>query len=148
MGQDRASERFLKTAIEGNLAEVQMGQLAKEKGGSDAVRTFGEMLEKDHSDANQKALQAASSMGLTPPTAPNSKQKADYDRMSKLTGAKFDHEFARHMVADHKKDIREYENETKKHDAASSYASETLPTLQKHLEAAESLNGSSANRRR
>jgi putative membrane protein len=34
---DRASQTFITKAIEGNLAEVQMGQLAQEKGASEGV---------------------------------------------------------------------------------------------------------------
>jgi len=81
---------------------------------------------------------------MTAPTAPNKKQKADYDKMSKLSGAKFDKEFAAHMVADHKKDIKEYEKAAKKQDAVGNYAKETLPTLRKHLENAQSLNGTTS----
>jgi putative membrane protein len=147
-GQDNASQKFLTEAIEGNLAEVQMGQLAQKNGNSDGVRSFGQMLEKDHSEANQKATTAASSLAVTPPTAPNSKQKADYDRMSKLTGAKFDQEFVKHMIADHKKDIRDYDKEAKKNDAGGSYAKETLPTLHKHLETAQSLAGAATTGKR
>jgi predicted outer membrane protein len=61
------------------------------------VRAYGQMLEKDHSDANKKAAEAAKSIGVTPPSEPNSKQIAAYDRMSKRSGAKFDGEFAKHM---------------------------------------------------
>ena len=50
--------------------------------------------------------------------------------MSKLSGAKFDGEFAKHMVADHKKDIKEYEKAAKKTDTAGTYANETLPASQ------------------
>src|SRR5947209_1731814 len=139
--QDKASQKFLKEAIEGNLAEVQMGQLAQKNGNSDGMRSFGQMLEKDHSDANQKATTAANSLGVTPPTEPNAKQKKDYDRMSKMTGTKFDQQFAKDMVADHKKDIRDYEKEANKNDAAGSYAKDTLPTLRKHLDTAQSLAG-------
>jgi putative membrane protein len=139
--QDKASQKFLKEAIEGNLAEVQMGQLAQKNGQSDGVRSFGQMLQKDHSDANQKATAAANQMGMSPPTEPNSKQKAMYDKMSKLSGDIFDREFAKHMVADHKKDIKEYEKEAKKNDAAGAYAKEALPTLHKHLDTAQSLSG-------
>jgi putative membrane protein len=138
---DKASQKFLTEAIQGNLAEVQMGQLAQKNGGSDRVRSFGEMLQKDHADANQKATAAANQLGMTPPTEPNAKQKSSHDRMTKLTGAKFDEAFAKDMVADHRKDIREYEQEAKKNDAAGNYAKEALPTLRKHLEAAESLTG-------
>src|SRR5205085_327434 len=41
--QDRAGQKFLKEAIEGNLAEVQMGKLAQKNGSSEAVRSFGQM---------------------------------------------------------------------------------------------------------
>ena len=139
--QDKASQKFLTAAIEGNLAEVQMGQLAQKNGSSAGVKSFGQMLEKDHAEANQKATAAASTLSVTPPTAPNRKQKADYDRMAKLSGAAFDTAFAKHMVEDHKKDIKEYEGEAKKKDAAGNYANETLPTLRKHLETAQGLSG-------
>ena len=138
--QDAASQKFLKEAIEGNFAEVEMGQLAKKQASSDGVRSFGDMLEKDHSAANQKATAAATSLGMTPPTSPNKKQKADYEKMSKLSGAQFDKMFVTHMIADHKKDIKDYEKAAKKKDAAGSYATETLPTLHKHLETAQSLS--------
>jgi putative membrane protein len=39
--QDAASQKFLNEAIEGNFAEVQMGQLAKKQASSDGVRAFG-----------------------------------------------------------------------------------------------------------
>jgi putative membrane protein len=138
--QDRASQKFLKEAIEGNFAEVQMGQLAQKQSSSDGVRSFGQMLEKDHSDANKKAIDVANSLGMTPPSEPSKKQKADYDKMSKMSGLKFDKAFATHMVADHKKDIKEYERASKLKDAAGPYAAETLPVLRKHLDAAQSLN--------
>jgi putative membrane protein len=138
--QDAASQKFLQEAIEGNFAEIQMGQLAQKQASGDGVRSFGEMLEKDHSAANQKAKAAATSLGITSPTSPSKKQKADYDKMSKSSGADFDKMFASHMVADHKKDIKDYEKAAKKKDAAGSYATETLPALRKHLETAQSLS--------
>jgi putative membrane protein len=61
------------------------------------------MLSTDHAAANQKALDAANGLGMNPSTGPHAKQKADYDKMSKMSGASFDKIFARHMVADHQK---------------------------------------------
>jgi putative membrane protein len=146
--QDKAGQKFLKEAMEGNLAEVKMGELAQKNGGSDGVRSFGQMLQQDHSAANKKAESVAQSMGMTPPTEPNSKQKADYDRLSKLSGDKFDREFASHMVMDHKKDIKEFEKEAKKSGATGSFANETLPTLRKHLDTAQSLMGNATTGKR
>jgi putative membrane protein len=137
---DRASEKFIKEAIEGNLAEVQVGKLAQEKGQRAEVKSYGQMLATDHGGANQKAMQVASQLGVTPPTEPNAKQKRVYDQLYKLSGDKFDAAFAKEMVKDHKHDIKAFEKAAKNtQEPAKSFASETLPTLRKHLDAAESL---------
>jgi len=59
--------------------------------------------------------------------------------MAKMNGAAFDRMFAEHMTKDHKKDIAEYQKEAKAKDAAGEYAGNTLPTLKKHLDTAQSL---------
>src|SRR4051795_3029493 len=118
---EKPSQTFLKKAIQGNYAEVEMGKLAQQNGQSDNVKNFGQMLQADHAAANEKAIDAAKSMGVTPPDGPNAKQKADYEKMSK-EGAMFDRDFSAHMVMDHQKDIAEYKKEAKQADAAGEYA--------------------------
>ena len=137
--KDKPSETFLKKAIEGNFAEVSMGDLAQKNGQSDDVKSYGKMLSTDHAAANQKAMDAAKGLGMNPPSGPNAKQKADYDKMSKMSGTAFDKMFATHMVADHQKDIAEYKKATKNKDAAGEYAAGQIDTLQKHLDTAKSL---------
>jgi len=145
---DKASQKFITEAIQGNLAEIAVGKLAQQKGQSDGVRSFGAQLVSDHTAANDKAMSVAQSMGVSPPSEPNKKQKTVYDRLSKLSGENFDREFAKAMVDDHKNDIREFEKEAKKkNDPAAEFANQTLPTLRKHLEMAQSLaSGKSASR--
>jgi len=138
--KEQPGQRFITRAIQGNLAETALGQLAQQKGASDGVRNFGQQLTADHTAANQRATAVATQLGVTPPTEPNSQQKAVYDRMSKLSGAAFDRQFIKHMVDDHKKDIAEYQKESRKpNDPAAAYANETLPTLQQHLQTAQTL---------
>ena len=144
---EKPSESFLKKAIEGNYAEVEMGKLAQQNGQNEDVKKFGQMLNDDHSAANQKAIDAAKSMGVTAPDGPNAKQKADYDKMSKMSGAQFDRNFATHMVADHEKDIAEYKKESKQADAAGEYAKSQIDVLQKHLQTAKSLKSSKTSSR-
>src|SRR5215212_8473749 len=131
LAQDKASQKFLTQAIEGNFAEVQMGELAQKNGQSAEVKSYGQMLATDHNAANQKAMEAAQSLNTNPPAGPNPKQKADYEKMAKMNGAAFDKMFAQHMVADHKKDIAAYQKASKKNDAAGQYAQGSIPTLQK-----------------
>lgn len=138
--KDNASAAFLKKAIEGNYAEVRMGELAQKNSRRDDVKAFGQTLVNDHDAANQKAIDAAKSMNINPPTGPSAKQQAEYDKMSNMTGARFDKMFASHMVADHNKDVAEYKKESHVKNAAGEYAAAQIPTLEKHLDTAKSLS--------
>ncbi|OSI69562.1 hypothetical protein BSZ21_12615 [Bradyrhizobium canariense] len=137
-----ASAKDKQSEAEGNFAEVSMGELAQQNGQSDAVKSFGRMLSTDHAAANQKALNAAQGLGMNPPSGPNAKQKADHDKLVKMSGAGSDKMFAIHMVADHK-DIAEYKKASKSKDAAGEYASGQIDTLQKHLDTAKLLKAGS-----
>ena len=72
--QDKASQKFLTEAIEGNFAEVQMGELAQKNGQSSEVKSYGQMLATDHNAANQKAMEAAKSLGVNAPAGMPSKR--------------------------------------------------------------------------
>jgi len=77
IAQDKASQKFIIEAIQGNFAEINMGQLAGKNGHEASVITYGQTLITDHGNANQKAQQAANAIGITsPPTGPNAKQKS------------------------------------------------------------------------
>ena len=137
---DKATEMFLTKAMQGNLAEVKVGQLAQQKAQSEEAKKFGQMLQMDHLEANRKAMEIAKQMGVTPANEPDALQKALYDKLSKLSGAAFDREFAKEMIDDHQKAIKEFENEAKKNGAVGEFAKETLPHLKMHLQMAESLS--------
>jgi len=140
LAASHADQTFMAKAIQGDMAEVQMGQMAQQKGGSDAVKSFGQMLISDHQANEDQAKQVASQIGMTPPSEPSAQQKADYAKLSKLSGSQFDRQFARMMVMDHRKDISEFKLQARNtKDSVGQFASQTLPTLQKHLQAAEKL---------
>jgi putative membrane protein len=131
---------FLKEAIQGNIAEVQMGTLAQKNGGSEAVKSLGKTLEADHGKARDQTVSLAKTMKLNPPAEPSAEAKEAYSKLAKLSGTAFDREFANHMVMDHKKDIAKYTEEAgEKNGDVSKYAADTLPTLKKHLAMAENL---------
>ena len=134
------ADAFMKKAIEGNLAEIQVGQLAQQKGSTDGIRHLAAVLEQDHSKANQEATTTASSMGVTPPTEPSRTEQAEYQRLAALSDHSFDRAFVKDMVKDHEKDIAEFRKEAKSGSGdAAAYAKASLPTLEKHLHMAQSL---------
>ena len=136
---DKDSQKFIKTAIEGNIAEVDIGKLAQEKGKSDAVKKFGQMLETDHAKANDEAKSVAQQVGVEPPSGASVGEKATYLKLKVLSGDTFDKSFANTMVSDHEGDIKLYQKASGKNDAVGEYAKKTLPTLQKHLQEAKQL---------
>jgi putative membrane protein len=136
---DKASQKFIKAAIEGDIAEIDVGKLAQEKGQSEAVKNYGAMLVKDHAAHKAKAEEVASQLGVTPPTRSSFGEKATYAKLKLLSGGTFDRSFAKSMVKDHRDDIKDYRKEASKNDAAGRLAKETLPTLEKHLQAAQRL---------
>lgn len=137
---DKASQKFIKAAIEGDIAEIDVGKLAQEKGQSEAVKQYGAMLVKDHGAHKAKAEEVASKLGVTPPTGSSFGEKATFTKLKLLSGDSFDRSFAKAMVKDHQEDIKEFQKEASKNDAAGQLAKETLPTLRKHLQAAQRLS--------
>ena len=138
---DKTSKTFIKNAIEGDIAEVNVGKLAQDKGQSRAAKDFGAMLVKDHSEHKAMAEEVASQIGVKPPTGSSIGEKATYAKLKVLSGASFDRAFASAMVKDHTADNKEYKRESAKGDPAGKLAQETLPTLQRHLQTAQQLAG-------
>jgi putative membrane protein len=136
-----SDQAFAKRAAEGGMAEVKLGQLAQEKGSSQAVKDFGKRMVDDHNKANDQLKQAASKQSIDLPSDVKPRDKAQYDKLSKLSGTDFDRAYARMMVRDHNKDVAEFQREANngKDSDLKSFASSTLPTLQDHLKMARDM---------
>jgi putative membrane protein len=132
---------FAKQAAEGGMAEVKLGQLAQDKGTSEAVKEFGKKMVDDHSQANDKLTTIASQENVKIPITLNKHDQATYDKLSKLSGEAFDRAYARDMVKDHQDDIAAFQQEARngRDNGIKSFASETLPTLQEHLKMAREM---------
>jgi putative membrane protein len=132
---------FYEAAAQGGLAEVEQGQLAQEKGKSQAVKDFGGMMVKDHTAANEKLKGIAARKGVELPTSPSMGQKATKTKLEVLSGETFDKSYIKGMVKDHKEDIEDFKKEaqTGKDPDAKAFAAATLPTLEKHLKKIESI---------
>ena len=130
---------FVQKAAIGGLAEVQMGNLAQQKAASDQVRQFGMRMVKDHTKANDELKQVASSKGVDVPTALDKKHQKTLDNLSKMTGADFDKAYMANMVDDHKEDVSDFKKEASggKDADVKGFAAKTLPTLQEHLQMAQ-----------
>jgi putative membrane protein len=136
-----SDKAFLKKAMEGDNSEVHLGKLAEQKGSSQGVRDFGRMLEMDHGMHKDKVAALASSVGGQSTDDLSPEAKREDKKLQRLSGPKFDREFADYMVKDHRKDISDYEKQAKGKGPVADMARDTLPTLRKHLETAQHLTG-------
>jgi putative membrane protein len=129
-----ADRTFAEKAASGGMAEVKMGQLAVDKGTSTTVKQFGQKMVDDHSKANDELKQIASKKNLSLPTEIDSKHKATYDKLAKLSGADFDKAYIDAMVKDHDEDVREFKKaSTSTMDAdLKAWADKTLSVIEEH----------------
>jgi len=136
----QSPKTFIKNAIEGDNGEIQIGQLVQQKGGSQAVRQFGDMLATDHTKAKQQAEAVAGQLGVEPPGGLKAEVQKEMQKLQGLSGAAFDKEVARYSVKDHEKDIATFRAQAKSGNGpASQLAEKQLPVLEKHLKAARAL---------
>ena len=142
-GSEASDQTFLKEAAEGGLAEVELGQLAAEKSSNEEVKRFAERMVEDHGKANENLKQLAAQKGVSLPSEPSAKQKANKERLSKLSGEEFDKAYMSDMLNDHRTDIAAFEQESDsgKDSDIKEFASQALPTLREHLKQAESVTG-------
>lgn len=138
---DDKARTFLKSAMQGDNSEVMLGKLASEKASGAAAKHYAQMLVDDHSMHLQKVEKVAGGLNVPAEHQAAPEAEKERDKLSKLQGAKFDHEFAEYMVKDHRKDIAEYEKAARMTGDVGQLARDTLPTLHKHLSEAEKLGG-------
>ncbi len=133
-----ADQAFVKEAAIVGMAEVEFGNLAKDKASSADVKQFGERMVTDHGKANDELKQWAQQKNVTLPTELDAKHKATLDRLSKLSGDTFDKAYMRDMVSDHEKDVAAFKKQSASaHDPdLKAWVSKTLPTLEDHLKMA------------
>jgi putative membrane protein len=133
--------QFLTDVIQTNNAEIKFGQAAQDMGSTQAVKDFGKMLVDDHTKANEQATQLAKSMNVVVPSGVKPDDMAAYNMATSMSGAGFDKDFATDMVKGHQAAIDKFQQEADSSDPApvTDFAKQTLPTLKKHLQTAQSL---------
>lgn len=136
-----ADKSFLITASQGGLAEVQLGQLAQEKGASAEVKQFGSRMVQDHSKANDELKTLAQQKGVAVPSKLDGGHQATVDRLKHLSGPAFDRAYVHAMVKDHKNDAAEFKKESAsaKDPEVRAFAGKTLEMINGHLSEVQSM---------
>ncbi len=132
---------FYKQAAEAGIAEVDAGNLATQKATDAKVKEFGAMMVKDHTAANDKLKALAATKSVTLPKRASVGQMATQTKLKALSGETFDKSYIKGQVKAHQDTIALLEKEVASgQDAgAKAFAQSTLPTVQAHLKAINSI---------
>jgi putative membrane protein len=128
---------FYKALAQGGLAEVDLGQLAADKGADPSVKRFGEMMVEDHSAANHELENLAASKSLSLPDGPDVATHAKKLELQALSGNSFDKSYVASQVEAHQKTLAllHKEIDSGRDPDARAFAQKVLPTVQSHLTA-------------
>jgi putative membrane protein len=137
-------KQFMKTAMEGDMAEIQLAQLAQQKASSDQVKQFAQRMITDHTRMDAQMKPMAQQFGVEAPTQLDAKHKAVEAKLQALSGDQFDQEYIKAMVADHSEDDQAFIREEA---AASSpdlksAVTQAEPTIAEHLRMAQQIQKS------
>jgi putative membrane protein len=133
--------QFLTDAIQSDNAEIKAGQAAQTMGSTQAVKDYGKMLVDDHTKSKEQASKIAMALNVPVPDGVPPGADQELSMASSMSGAGFDKDFLAMMVKDHQAAIDKFGKEADSSDPAqvTDFAQQTLPTLKKHLETAQSL---------
>ncbi|KPA87568.1 MULTISPECIES: DUF4142 domain-containing protein [Pseudomonas] len=141
--QAATSNDFVDAATESGISEVVLGKLAQEKSHSADIKQFAAKMVSDHTQANQKLSEIAHKLDIEVPD-----EAALTDKVKKMIlewrDESFDKSYVENQLKAHEKAVELFKKEAASSDKAElkAFASETLPTLEHHLEQVKALHAS------
>ena len=135
------AKTFVRKAMEGDMAEVQLGQLAEQKASSQDVKQFAQRMVHDHSQLDDQMKPVAEQLGVNPPSQLSRKDQEEKARLENLSGTQFDNAYIKCMLKDHKKDAREFKEEAQnaKNPEVKQAAQQGSQVIDEHLQLIEQI---------
>ncbi|MEX5558076.1 DUF4142 domain-containing protein [Pseudomonas rhodesiae] len=134
------SNDFVDNAAQSGITEVEAGKLALQKSSSADIKTFAQHMVDDHTKANQQLMALAKKHDLEVPDDAALMDKAK-KAILEMRDESFDKAYANNQVNAHEEAVELFKKEASSSDNAElkAFATEKLPTLEKHLQMAKEL---------
>lgn len=135
---------FMMRATHGNLAEIELGEMAQQKATDDSVSMFGTMMISDHSGAHAELDSIARSVNYPLPTDLDAMHQAVRLRLDTLQGFAFDTAYINQQIMDHQRTITLFEAQANQgsYQPLRAYANKYLPAIRDHHEMAQNIANS------
>jgi putative membrane protein len=131
---------FVQEAATSDMFEIQSSKLAAERTQGD-VQSFANQMVTDHTKTTSELQGLAPGANVHLPTQMTSSQQSMLDKLKGLNGDDFVKQYMDDQVSAHKDAVSLFERYGKGGDNGKlkSWASQTLPTLQHHLDMAQDI---------
>jgi len=128
-------------AVQDNLAEVDLGKLAVDRGNSPAIRSFAAKMVSDHTTNNAQLTAIAQHENIPLPMDPDAAHLALSKDLANLQGTQFDRRYVQAMQGDHHKtlELLEAARADVSDERLKSYVKGTLPIVEEHARMADRL---------
>jgi putative membrane protein len=134
-------QQFVDFAAQTDMTEANLGQLAQSQASAQSLKDYAQTLITDHTNDYTQLSTVAAKANLVVPKGLDAAHDKMIAPFSNLKGAAFDRRYIQEMIAGHTKAMGVYTKEAADAQSADlkAYASQTLPTLQRHLDGAKDL---------
>lgn len=143
----KSADNFVEKASVAGKFEIDSSKLALEKSKNADVREFAQQMIDDHTKASEKLKATLPAAGVDASAAKDtldSKHQKIMNELKSASGDAFDKKYIAAQVDAHDEAVTLFKTYSNKGDdkALQGFASETLPTLEKHKEHVEQLKAS------
>jgi putative membrane protein len=134
-----ADQAFVKSVLERDIAEEQLGQLAQQKSQSPDIQQLGAKMVENRTTLDNQFKIVATALDVSLPKGPTKKDNQLIARLSELSGAQFDEEYIKVVAKSNRQDVKDFQAESQiAEDPTLLYAAQQdAPVISKHLQAIE-----------
>jgi putative membrane protein len=132
---------FVKKAMQGGMAEIQLAQMTLQKTNSDQVKQFAQRMIDDHTKMNDQLKPVAQQLGVDVPGQVSKKDRATMAKLQALSGPAYDQAYIKDMVNDHKQDLSDFQMEASsgQDQTVKDAASQGSKVIAQHLQMAQQM---------
>src|SRR5271170_5707303 len=141
-GQPSPVDRlFVTKAMQGSMAEVQLGQLTLQKSNNEQVKQFAQRMIDDHTKLNDQMKPVAQQLGVTVPNQVSKNDRKTLAKLQALSGSAYDQAYINDMVKDHKQDLNDFQMEASsgQDQTVKDAANQGSKVIAQHLQMAQQL---------
>lgn len=130
---------FIQAAAQGNIAMIDMAKVAEHRARNSKVKQLAQMIQRDHTRANQKLQKIAAKDGVAMTSKLPDPLQDQLKQLKHAKGAQFDRLYVKDMLRDHQKEIAKFQRDAQQLQQIRlrDYALSCVPVMRKHLRHAE-----------